>query len=366
MGKFDTAEARWAGIGPYYAMFPARFADHVVEKYTEEGETVIDPFAGRGTALFSAAVRDRHALGVEINPVGWIYAATKLNAPASGRVAARVQEIGRLASRFRRQAANMPLFYTRCFSPNVLSFLLAARSHLDWRSNIVDRATMAFLLIDLHGKRENALSNQLRQTKAMSPAYAVRWWSKRNLRPPKRDPVQFLLKKMEWRYARGIPDVADSRVYLGDSSLALPALRASASLFAPNGARLLLTSPPYFAITNYHYDQWLRLWLLGGSVLPKSLRQKHRGKFLNPFHYRELLLKAFSQAKNMLAEDAVVYVRTDRRAITAQVTRSVLQIVFPNHRLSRRSRPLNGQSQTRLFGNVIPTIGEIDLILTRT
>jgi hypothetical protein len=344
-------------------MFPARFADHVIEKYTTRGDTVIDPFAGRGTALFSAAIRDRHALGVEINPVGWIYASTKLNPPSHGRIAERVRELGKLASRFRRQATKLPPFYARCFTPHVLSFLLAARSHLDWRGSVVDRAAMSFLLIDLHGKRENSLSNQLRQTKAMSPEYAVRWWNKRKLHPPKRDPVQFLLTKLDWRYAHGVPDVADSCVYLADSSLKLPALRYRASVFAPKGARLLLTSPPYFAITNYHYDQWLRLWLLGGATLPKSLHQKHRGKFLNSIQYRELLFKAFSRAKDLLAEDAVIYVRTDRRAVTAQVTRSVLRKVFPDHQVSRRLRPLNGQTQTRLFGNTIPRVGEIDLIL---
>src|SRR5260370_28210826 len=77
--KFSTAENRWAGIGPYYAMFPSAFCDTVVEKYCEKGKTVLDPFAGRGTALYSAATAGRHALGIELNPVGWIYARTKLS-----------------------------------------------------------------------------------------------------------------------------------------------------------------------------------------------------------------------------------------------------------------------------------------------
>ena len=69
-GRFNTAANRWAGIGPYYAMFPSAFCDVVVERYCKEGGTVLDPFAGRGTALYSAATRGRHALGIELNPVG--------------------------------------------------------------------------------------------------------------------------------------------------------------------------------------------------------------------------------------------------------------------------------------------------------
>jgi DNA modification methylase len=65
-------------IGPYYAMFPTRFADAVIKKHTLPGDTVLDPFAGRGTAIFSAAALGRRGFGVEISPVGWIYAKAKL------------------------------------------------------------------------------------------------------------------------------------------------------------------------------------------------------------------------------------------------------------------------------------------------
>ena len=72
-GNYSTAASRWAGVGPYYAMFPADFAAQVINEYTEKGDTILDPFAGRATSLFAAASSDRVGLGVEINPVGWVY-----------------------------------------------------------------------------------------------------------------------------------------------------------------------------------------------------------------------------------------------------------------------------------------------------
>ncbi len=362
-GKFDTAEARWAGVGPYYAMFPARFADRVVATYTKEGDTILDPFAGRGTSLFSAAVRGRHALGVEINPVGWVYAATKLAPAERWRAEERAAEIGRLASHFRGAAKELPPFFRLCFSLDVRAFLLAARRHLDWRHSVVDRTVMAILLIDLHGKRTLAFSNQMRQTKAMSPDYAIRWWRERELRPPDRDPVEFTCRKIAWRYARGLPNTVESRVYLADSTHRLNGLRTIAKRLAPKGARLLFTSPPYFGITNYHYDQWLRLWLLGGPPSPRSLGDKHRGKFSHPDHFRSLLVSAFTRASELLASDATLYVRTDRRRATGRVTRDVLRQVFPDHTIKRRIRPIRGKTQTRLFGNGAPVDGEVDLLL---
>ncbi|MGH8251004.1 MAG: DNA methyltransferase [Steroidobacteraceae bacterium] len=364
-GRFASAEARWAGVGPYYAMFPAEFADRVIAQHTERGDTIVDPFAGRGTSLFSAATAGRHALGVEINPVGWVFAATKLAPAQSWSVLERIDELGRKAARFRNSAKATPKFFRRCFHSDVLQYLLAARSHLDWRASVVDRTLMAILLIDLHGKRDFALSNQMRQTKSMSPDYAIRWWKAEKSSPPKLDPVEFLQKKVEWRYKQGVPETCESRVYLADSTHRLAGLRATADRLAPKGARLLFTSPPYYKVTNYHYDQWLRLWLLGGPTFPRSYRSKHRGKFDNRSAYRALLLAAFTHAREVLAKDATIYVRTHRRKETARMTRDVLKAVFPKHEIARRLRPLNGLTQTRLFGHKVQEDGEVDLVLMR-
>lgn len=47
LNGYSIAEARWARYGPYYAMFPLEFAFDVVNKYSKEGDFILDPFAGR-------------------------------------------------------------------------------------------------------------------------------------------------------------------------------------------------------------------------------------------------------------------------------------------------------------------------------
>ena len=365
-GKYSTAAARWAGVGPYYAMFPATFADKVISRYTEPGDVIIDPFSGRGTSLFSAAVLGRRGIGVEINPVGWVYSQAKLHPATEDSVMERLVEIAGISWRYRDQARNAPSFFHSCYRPNVLRFLLAARSHLKWRRRKIDWTAMAFLLINLHGKRADSFSNQMRQTKSMSPGYAVRWWRERNLTPPELDPIDFLSKRLQWRYRKGIPDLEESRVYLGDSTAVLPEVPR---YWGPEHrrARLLLTSPPYRGITNYHYDQWLRLWLLGGAPAPNAGsggRGKYRGKFDNTPQYRQLLADVFRESRNLLRHDAVIYVRTDRRPSTLHITVEVLREVFPKHRARHCSRPHIVPTQTRLFGHSDPRVGEVDLILS--
>ena len=51
----------------------------------------------------------------------------------------------------------------------------------------------------------------------MSPQYSVRWWKDRSMKPREIDPVEFMLKKVAWRYAKGHLRANESRVYLGDS-----------------------------------------------------------------------------------------------------------------------------------------------------
>jgi hypothetical protein len=225
---------------------------------------------------------------------------------------------------------------------------------------------MALLLIYLHGKREAALSNQMRQTKSMAPDYAVRWWQERGLQPPDVDPVDFMTRRLEWRYAKGLPKVRESHVYLADSEQQLPHLLDTVR-GRGRRVRLLLTSPPYFGLTNYHYDQWLRLWLLGGP--PNAHRvagsRELRGKFQNASRYTELLQNVFQSAAELLSPKATIYVRTGLGVVTYFTTLQVLQHVFPKHRLDMKRQPYARPTQTRLFGDPGKKAGEADLVMTR-
>ena len=362
---YDTAARRWEGVGPYYAMFPTWFADQTIARYSGVGDCVFDPFAGRGTSVFSAAHQMRRGIGIEINPVGWIYAKVKLAPAPSLQVEDRIREIGQLAPGWRDGAQALPKFFHHCFSAPVREYLCAAREMLDWRQSVTDRTVMALLLIYLHGKSGAALSNQMRQTKAMAPDYAVRWWIERDLSPPELDPVQFLVKRLAWRYAKGLPRVHRSEVHLGDCEEVLPTLRARI-LRSRRRIKLLLTSPPYFSLTNYHYDQWLRLWLLGG--LPDARRvpgtHEKQGKFENESRYRMLLQRVFHDCSALMASDSFVYVRTGADEVTFDATKDALKEAFPRHTFESTSERYTGPTQTRLFGDQAQKSGEIDILMT--
>lgn len=361
--SYGTAAKRWEGIGPYYAMFPIRFADEVIETYTVPGNMVLDPFAGRGTTIFSATVLGRCGFGIEISPVGWVYAKAKLNPAPMEHVEEKLLQIADMSQNYATEAQNLPKFFRKCYSLPVLRFLLAARNELNWRRRTCDRTLMALLLVYLHGKEDQALSNQMRQTKAMAPNYAINWWDKNEKNPPEIDPVEFMRHRIHWRYAKGIVATNSSKMYMGNSIDLIPQVEQYLTRKNLPKASLLLTSPPYFAVTNYHYDQWLRRWLLGFDTDTTTLSGPYRGRFTNRKQYNNLLATVFTRSAKVLKKDAVVYVRTGKDPITMEATLAALIKAFPQKSVREEHQPFRKPTQTHLFGDKAPKLGEVDIIM---
>ena len=346
-------------------MFPVSFADGVVDKFTKRGDHVFDPFSGRATSVFSAATKARFATGIEISPVGWIYGQVKLSPASEKQVAERLQSLSSADDRQTEQKIKaLPEFFHRCFSQQVLCFLVLAKAELDWRSNQVDRTLMAFILIHLHGKIESSLSNQMRQSKAMSPEYSIRWWNEKKMLPPEVEPISFLLKRLKWRYSKGMPETQKSRILLGDSCVLTKQILDEIKKGNEKPVNLLLTSPPYYGVTNYFVDQWLRLWMLGFSERPTKagIRYQQNG-FESKAAYEDLLNKVFESAVNTMDSKGTVYIRTDARNYTFDATYKVLQKVFGNWHIYVSDRPYPRHTQTALYGDKSQKPGEKDIVL---
>lgn len=67
-----------------YHRYPAKFipqlVDKLVDKYTDEGDLVCDPFGGCGTTLVQSKIKGRKSIGFDINPVAKLITDTKTRA----------------------------------------------------------------------------------------------------------------------------------------------------------------------------------------------------------------------------------------------------------------------------------------------
>ena len=73
----DTAYATH-GYHRYPAKFIPQIVSRLAEKYTNEGDFIVDPFGGCGTTLVESKVMGRPSIAVDINPVAVLITKAKI------------------------------------------------------------------------------------------------------------------------------------------------------------------------------------------------------------------------------------------------------------------------------------------------
>src|SRR5688572_9461140 len=73
---------------PRLGGFPPGLARWAIETYSRPGDTVLDPFCGKGTAPLEALLANRSAIGNDLAPDAFIITYAKLSGVSHDRVAA--------------------------------------------------------------------------------------------------------------------------------------------------------------------------------------------------------------------------------------------------------------------------------------
>ena len=258
---------RFHSICPYFAMFPESFPEHWIERLTEPGDYVLDPFSGRGTTPFCALLLNRRAVASDVNDVAFCLTKAKTNAPTLRMLLRRIKTLkdkfdGRS---WRHEASTLPDFFHWAYHNRTLQQLVFLRRTLRWKTSKTDGMVAALMLGSLHGEANKSgayFSNQMPRTISTKPAYSIRFWRDRGMQPPIRDVFDILQQRARFRYVSDVPD-GNCVTFHGDMrKLSWSDVRL------PHPIRCVVTSPPYFDTTNFEEDQWLRLWALGGPPYP--------------------------------------------------------------------------------------------------
>src|SRR6266496_5783935 len=61
-------DARHYGVHPYFTRRPANVVRAYIERYSEAGDVVLDPFGGTGVTAIEAFLLGRHAIQNDLNP----------------------------------------------------------------------------------------------------------------------------------------------------------------------------------------------------------------------------------------------------------------------------------------------------------
>ncbi|MCS7134123.1 MAG: site-specific DNA-methyltransferase [Candidatus Caldarchaeum sp.] len=233
--------------------FPPALARWVVEKFSERGDVVLDPFSGKGTAPLEACLTGRVGVGNDLAPEAYVVTRAKVNPVSLKEVRSWLEHAAKVmrpdAVSVYDAEENVRVFY----HPQTLKQILAIREVLFESDDDVSNFVKACMLGILHGSSEISLSVPCSHSFSMAPDYLRRYVERHGLKRPVRNVLASLMKKAEAVLADGLPPVRGAA--FNTDALRLP--------FADESVDLVVTSPPYFNLQTYAWDNWLRLWFLG-------------------------------------------------------------------------------------------------------
>ena len=273
VNEFWTAKQRQASSLheiSYRACFKPQLPRFFIERLTQPGEVVYDPFMGRGTTLLEAALLGRIPCGCDINPLSIVLTRPRLRPPRFDEVAERLRQIHFAA--FDEFPEDLLVFFhadTLRAICSLKKYLLARRA-----ANALDPVDEWICLLALN--RLTGHSVGFFSVYTLPPNQAVSVKSQRKINvdrgqtPPPRDVPALILKKT--RILLRDCDAATRRILesVASKAVLLTRLAARTPEIPTRSVSLVVTSPPFLNVVDYATDNWLRCWFLG--IDPKSVQ----------------------------------------------------------------------------------------------
>ena len=251
----------------YRACFKSQLPAFFIERLTNPGDRVYDPFSGRGTTAVQAALMGRAPAANDVNPLSAMLSGPRFDPAPVAEVRVRLAEIDLSHAAADPADADLLAFY----HPQTLVQIKALRAWLR-RGQGLDPVDQWIRMVALN--RLTGHSPGFFSVYTMPPNQAVSAASQRKINaaraqtPPARDIPAIILKKTLSLLSDGVPPPHPPAKLLTGPAEQTPAL--------PNGSvDLIVTSPPFLDVVDYEGDNWLRCWFSG--IDPGTVRiDKHR------------------------------------------------------------------------------------------
>ncbi len=260
----------------YRACFKPQLVDFFVQRLTDPGDLVYDPFMGRGTTVVEAALLDRAVAGCDVNPLSRVLTKPRLAPPTLTQVSERLHALDLTFGDDYRE--DLTVF----FHPETLRTICALRSYLRKRQTAGEMDGVDEWIEMVAVNRLTGHSRGFFSVYTLPPNQAVSIDSQRKINarreqtPAVRDVVQLIIKKSK-SLLRDCGDATRQRLGAHAPGAQL-LVRASSSTPELRSASvdLVVTSPPFLDVVDYATDNWLRCWFCGieADSVPITMARK--------------------------------------------------------------------------------------------
>ena len=364
-----AGDAALNAVCPYFTMFPLAFPHSILKRHAIAGQTVCDPFCGRGTTVLAARMLDLKAIGIDSNPLAAALTDAKLVHTTPQAIIEAMNSILNEVRSPRSQPRGE--FWDSAFHPDVLNILCRLRQGLIGScASPAHRALRAIILGALHGpktrrvSRSSYFSNQCPRTYAPKPDYAVRFWRTRRMQPRRVNAERIVSVRAERYYAGTVPHRRSGYAVKAD-------VRHEGALGAFRGTiDWIITSPPYYGMRTYAPDQWLRLWFLGGPTRP-DYAEVEQLTHASPEAFAEDLKSVWKNLARRASDNCRLVVRfgaiNDRKLDPVELLRSSLcEGGWRITTIHAAGRPPLGRRQAEHFGTTSQLLDEFDVWAARS
>ena len=263
IGEFWTSQQRQAlslHEVSYRACFKPQLPRFFIEYLTNEGDTVYDPFSGRGTTSLEAGLLCRKVIANDANPLSALLCKPRFFPPLLEELIKRLDSIPI------KEAAEADIDLSMFYHPKTETEIVSLKEYLDDRhesgkEDNIDRWIRMVATNRLTGHSKGFFSvYTLPPNQAVSADSQRRINIKMQQEPEHRDTRVIIFKKSKTLLKDVTMFDRQNLQCAGETARFLTSDARETKSIAPNSIQLTVTSPPFLDIVDYVQDNWLRCW----------------------------------------------------------------------------------------------------------
>jgi len=260
----------------YRACFKPQLPRFFIDIMTKTGDTVYDPFSGRGTTVIEAGLCGRNVIANDANPLSEIMTRPRFFTPSITAVEDRLAEI---PCNGEAGALDLSMFY----HPQTEREIFGLRGYLlkereQGTDDAIDRWIAMVATNRLTGHSSGFFSvYTLPPNQAVSQESQVRINKRRKQVPPYRNTHRLIVKKTKSLQRTLTSPQIKTLSRAGARAWFLTSDARQTPGIANDTIQLTVTSPPFLDVVQYREDNWLRCWFNGleSDTIGKTITMAH-------------------------------------------------------------------------------------------